>query len=146
MTTEIEIPSRIAGRVSVHEGEQVVLRDFFGRTVTLTAEHRQEGRVATYMLVLRRDAPEFDADFEAFLVLKATLLVASVRDRSMCVKRLSYIDHRVIDEFASPEDRRFIRREYLMRKLVLFDNDDWNDARPSVPPEPDGWSSGRAQR
>lgn len=133
MNPEIVIPQRIVGRVVVKNAPHLVLRDFFGMKETLTTEHRREdGRTVTYVLELQRGDPGFDEDVDAFLALKASVLVATVRESSVSVKTLSFIDHRIIDEYASSEDRRFVRREYIKRRLVSWDDDGWKDAVPAA--------------
>jgi hypothetical protein len=133
MNSEIVIPQRIAGRVEVKKAPFIALSDFFGRKEMLsTAYRRGDGTTVTYVLELERGDPGFDDDLDAFLTLKAGILVAMVRESSVSVKTLSFIDHRIIDEYASAEDRRFLRREYLQRRLVSYDDDGWNDAVPAA--------------
>jgi hypothetical protein len=142
MASNIHIPSRIADRVRTEriraDGIFVTLNDPYSDETNLAVEFIGDERVR-YSFTARDDSPTYNEDLDDFFALEAAVLAANVRERPTSVKDLTFREHRIIDEYARPEDRRVVRREYLKRRFILSDRDDWNDAAPvAVTPDEDG--------
>ncbi len=133
----IEVPPRIRDRVEVEVVDcgRIPMPHFAewgSDEVFLTASLNAEQGMRFYTLKANRNAPDFDDDLDAFFTMLAQVLVANVRRYSSAVKDLTWCDHRIIDEYASVEDRRFIRRKYLTYKYINHDEDGWNDSPAGV--------------
>ncbi len=139
--SDIEVPARIRDRVEVEVVDfgripKSHFREWSSDEVFLTASLTEEEGMRLYTLKSNRNSPEFAGDADAFFTLLAQVLAANVRRHGWLVKDLTWVQHRIIDEYSTDADRRFIRRTYLTYRYINDDKDGWKDG-PEGPDQKD---------